>query len=333
MKKIKLPIIIFLTLILLFFLQSVFFSVLGLKDKPLTFGSIESPLGMKNDVPAGGISILDFEKPVEENILIKELKIISNADTNDIRLKVWRLKGDTYEAVAESKLFKLTKGGNTFPVDNVFAKKGDFLGLYMKSSEVDRTLNHRFKGRIYVVGDLDAILKDTGAHDAQAGYAFLVSGIAPPDDSQIENRAVGSIESPLGMKNDVPPGGVSVLDFEKPVDADISINEVKALSNADSNEVRLKVWRLNGNVYEAVAESKPLVLVKGVNKIHIDNILAKKGDFLGLYMKTSELDRSKKHTAQGRVYAVGDLKEIQKDTKAHDGQTGYTFSVHGTSPI
>lgn len=108
-----------------------------------------------------------------------------------------------------------------------------------------------------------------------------------------------------------------------PVGADI---------NRRIRDVELKdrqIWRLNGNVYQAVAESKMLSISKGINKIHIDKISARKGDFLGLFMKTSEIDRSLLHREKTRIYALGDAKEIPKDTKARDAQTGYTFSVLG----
>lgn len=328
MQKMKRPLIVILSIVLILALQYMIVSATRKPDNYSALGSLDTLLGMKNDTPPGGISVLDFEKQVTKNFLIEELTVVANTNTN-IRLKVWRLKEGAYEAVAESGLFAVSKGENTFTVGNILARRGDFLGLYMNSVEVDRSGIHAAAGRVFAVGDVDAIPKNTPYHDNQTGYAFVASGTEVPRDSILDNLAIGSLESPLGMKNEAPPGGISVLDFEKPVKIDITINEVKVLSNAEDDQVRLKIWRLNGNVYQVVAESKMLAITKGINKIHIDNIVAKKGDFLGLYMQASEIDRSGKYTAMGRVYALGDAKEIQKDTKARDGQTGYAFSVHG----
>jgi hypothetical protein len=328
MQKIKRPLIVILSVVLILALQYMIVSVTRKPDNYVELGSLDALLAMKNDAPPGGISVLDFEKQVTKNFLIEEITVVANTNTN-IRLKVWRLNGDTYEAVAESKLFSLTKGENTFPVGNILAKRGDFLGLYMNPVEIDRSGTHAAAGRIFAVEDMDSIPKVTPYHDGQTGYAFLASGPEVPRDSKIDNLTIGSLESPLGMKNAAPPGGISVLDLEKPVKTDITINEVKILSNATSDRVRLKIWRLNGNIYQAVAESTLLDITTGINKIHIDSISAKKGDFLGLYMQSNEIDRSQKYTAMGRVYAIGDAKEIQKDTPSRDGQTGYTFSAHG----
>lgn len=328
MQKMKRPLIVILSVALILFLQYTIVSVTRKPDNYAELGSLDTLLAMKNATPPGGISVLDFEKQVKKNFLIKEITVVANTDTN-IRLKVWRLNGDTYEAVAESRLFALTKGENSFPVENILAKRGDFLGLHMNPAEVDRSGTHVAAGRVFTFEDMDSIPKNTPARDNQTGYAFVASGTEVHRDSILDNLAFGSLESPLGMKNASPPGGISVLDFEKPVQTDITINEVKILSNAVSDQVRLKIWRLNGNVYQAVAESNMLAITKGINKIHVDNISAKKGDFLGLYMQTNEIDRSRKHMALGRVFAMGDAKEIPKDTAARDEQTGYTFSVHG----
>lgn len=317
-----------LSVVLILAVQYTIVSITRKPDNYAELGSLDTLLAMKNDTPPGGISVLDFEKQVTKNFLIEEITVVANTDTN-IRLKVWRLNGDNYEAIAESRLFSLTKGESSFPVGNIVAKKGDFLGLYMNPVEIDRSGTHAAAGRVFAVEDMDLIPESTPYRDNQTGYAFVASGIEVPRDSTLDNFTIGSLENPQGMKNETPPGGISVLDFEKPIHTDITINEVKILSNAASDQVRLKIWRLNGNVYQAVAESNLLAITKGVNKIHIDKISAKKGDFLGLYMQTNEIDRSGKHTAMGRVYAVGDAKEIQKDTPARDGQTGYTFSVHG----
>lgn len=328
MQKIKRPLIVILSVVLILALQYTIVAVTRLPDNYLALGSLDDPMGLKNESPPGGISVLDFEKQVTKNFLIEEITVVANTDTN-IRLKVWRLNGDTYEVIAESKLFSLTEGENSFPVGNILAKRGDFLGLYMNPVEIDRSATHTAAGRVYAVGDMDFIQKNTGYRDNQTGYAFVAVGPEVHRDSTLDNVTIGSLENPQGMKNEAPPGGISVLDFEKPIHTDISINEIRIISNAARDQVRLKIWRLNGNVYQAVAESDLLTITKGINKIHIDNISAKKGDFLGLYMQANEIDRSGKYTTMGRVYALGDAKEIQKDTPARDGQTGYTFSVHG----
>lgn len=156
---------------------------------------------------------------------------------------------------------------------------------------------------------------------------LLISFIATP----VRDLEVGSLVAPMGMNNEVPQGGISVLDFEKPIEEDISITSLQILSNANGNQVRLKVWRLKNDGYEVAIKTNLLNLTKGVNSFSIDNLLAKKGDYLGLYMQTSEIDRSRVHATKGRAYVVGDFDSIEKNTKAHDGQTGYTFLVKGKS--
>lgn len=175
MKK-KLLFTLIISSLLLLLLENAYFSFINKHVRNMTVGGLENPMGINNEVPPGGISVIDFEKPVKNGISINEIKLLSNADANVVCLKIWRLEGNVYKVAAKSKLLTLTKGVNSFAVENMVAQRGDFLGLYMKSSEIDRSANYRLKGRIYAVGDMDAIQKDSPAHDGQTGYAFIVSG-------------------------------------------------------------------------------------------------------------------------------------------------------------
>ena len=314
----------------------------------ITVGDLGAAMGSKNDVPPGGISVLDFEKQVPEDMSITTVKFYSNADENKVRLKIWRLKDDAYyEVVAKSKVLSLVAGLNVFEVDNIEAKKGDFLGVFMASSEIDRSTSHRDKGRFYVVGDNDVIPKNTVYKDALTGYTFLVYGLSTAESEkesgnvkehlsssekkQVNHITVGDLRAPIGSKNDVPPGGISVLDFEKQIPQDMSLIMVKFYSNASANKVRLKIWRLKNTVYEVVAKSDLFQLASGFNSFEIDNIEAKKGDFLGVFMESNEIDRSASHGGKGRVYVVGDNDVIPENTVYKDALAGYTFLVYGMS--
>ena len=150
----------------------------------------------------------------------------------------------------------------------------------------------------------------------------------------IKYLAVGNLDYPIRQKDAVPDGGLSIIDFDKSVDADIQINSLKILSNDDKNEVRLKIWRLmdNGN-YKVIAQTNAFSLTLGTNVLYLkDFIIAKKGDILGLYMKNSEIARSSKNLGKGRIYSIGDQDKIQKNTTLKDHYSGYLFVVYGMSP-
>lgn len=175
MKR-KLLLLLPLSILVLLLLESAYFSFINKQVRIITLGSMESPIGLSNSVPEGGISVIDFEKPVNNGISINEIELLSNADANVVRLKIWRLEDGVYKVVAQSKLLTLTKGVNLFTLDNMVAQRGDFLGLYMRLGEIDRSAKYRFKGRVYALGDADTIQENTQARDAQTGYAFTVKG-------------------------------------------------------------------------------------------------------------------------------------------------------------
>lgn len=154
--------------------------LLSSRNRPASFitvGDLETASGTQNEVPSGGISVLDFEKQIPEDMTITTVKFLTNAESNKVRLKIWRKNNEAYEVVAKSDEFSLSKGLNVFEVDNIDAKKGDFLGIFMASNEIDRSKVYRFKGRVYVVGDNDNIPINTVYKDALTGYTFLVYGL------------------------------------------------------------------------------------------------------------------------------------------------------------
>lgn len=185
MQILKTLLVISVVVISFLFLEKLLFSSSGQNAGFITVGDIAAPWGKKNEVPLGGISVLDFEKQVPEDMTITTAKFYTNAETNKVRLKVWRLIGNAYEAVAKSDLLTLSKGLNVFELDNIKAQKGDYMGIFMESNEIDRSTIHRFKGRVYVIGDNDIIPQDTTNKDALTGYTFLTYGLKTAD---IENE-------------------------------------------------------------------------------------------------------------------------------------------------
>lgn len=152
-------------------------------EKVYIVGDLEGLMGIKPEVPPGGISVLDFEKEIVEDMTMTSVKFYSTADSNKVQLKLWRLINNSYEVVAKSEYFSLSKGLNSFPVE-IPAKKGDYIGIFMLSSEIDRSALHRVKGRVYVVGDKDVIPKDTPYKDAPCGYAFQIYAIGTSKGEQ-----------------------------------------------------------------------------------------------------------------------------------------------------
>ena len=184
MRLIKILIVIISIVSAFVLLEKTLFSFL--KNEIVNYikvGDIDSRLNVKNGVPPGGISVIDFEKLVPEDISVTSIKLYSNAVHNRVRLKIWRLIGEKYEVVGKSDLLSIKNGINDFDLstslfefESIRAKKGDYLGLYMESSEIDRSSIHRFKGRVYVVGDNDEIPKDTIYKDSLSGFSFEVTG-------------------------------------------------------------------------------------------------------------------------------------------------------------
>lgn len=183
MKIIKLLLVVVLTTSGFLFLESLIFSSGGKQVNYITVGDIGSPIGKKNGVPPGGISVLDFEKPVPENVTITTVKFATaDEEKNRVRLKIWRLIDNEYKVVAKSELFSIARGLNSFEVENIKAKKGDFLGIFMELNEIDRSSAHLYKGRVYVVGDNDIIPKGTVYKDTLCGFTFQIQGVVTAGD-------------------------------------------------------------------------------------------------------------------------------------------------------
>lgn len=177
MEMIKSFFIIVVVVSTFIFLEKSLFSFGNKEFGYVKVGDISSSIGSNHEVPPGGISVLDFEKRVPEDMVITSVKFYTNAANNKVRLKVWRLKGIKYEVVAKSNLLSITQGTNHFDLSNIRAKKGDYLGIFMESNEIDRSSIHRFKGRVYVVGDNDEIPKNTVYKDSLSGYTFIINGL------------------------------------------------------------------------------------------------------------------------------------------------------------
>lgn len=167
----------------LFFREwSYFFTVLnqksvvvvdGLDKRYNPIGNIAAVLDYNPwGVSKEGISIIDFDKRIEEDAEIVSWKIYSLSE-NRVRLKVWRYSGeDSWIVVGESQIREIRPGVSPIRITKpILVKKGDVLGFYCSNGNISRNIPYT-GNKIYSWGDVKKITESTMREDRCGGYSF-----------------------------------------------------------------------------------------------------------------------------------------------------------------
>lgn len=143
-----------------------------LEEKKSKIGKIHMPDFRPWNVDESGISLVDLEKSVEEEIKIYSFKVHS-LSKNKARLKVWRQteEGD-WVVMEESDLIDLKFGTNSIRLKKpLLAQKGDYLGLFISKGNISRNIPYE-GSKVYSWGDVRKITNQSKREDRAGGYSF-----------------------------------------------------------------------------------------------------------------------------------------------------------------
>jgi len=295
--------------------------------------------------PSSNFSFVDLSKRVQQDGSVTAWDI-DVAVMGQLRLKIWRDSGETWQVVAQSETVTAASGLNHFvsrpplPV-----QRGDYIGLYTAAGGVKLTSPSRLGSLSHLdnqhainlllsanrgmqcdfPGDVTLGLKARAAPAPNPGYSFSVD-LAPAPATPAIGFMVGN-GTPAGN----PP--ISLIDLDKMANQPGLLDAWDVVARGPGT-MRLKIWRRAGLEWKVAAESAVENVAAGYNRFLLRPALpVQPGDYLGyssvgkpveLYNWADASDRP----SRGQLYVLdADLRNgVMDSALTHDSKNGnYSF--------